>query len=520
MDMWEWLETTIPVGENTADAAALRKKTAEATGDLRSMNHMDLYRFYNTEAGKRALLSPLLRHIARRHLREAIRSAKYYPDPLVIRADELSKEGDFWEAAKEWEDIIPRQRAWIETFKDPDGSRQLQLCSYLATAGVARSVLAQFDQAFFWYMEAFKEFSQLAPEVRTSEAALEDTILSGVVKSLLGQFRYEDALFCVERALEGEMFSAYQSDVRHELRAQKELLPELVARTRGYEFPKEGLKLWADLMEKVQRCDTPEGAREIQGKIFSTIERHETAKQVSDLEDAIVSLLRKNRGSPAQPLPAKAAAPAPPLADLTQISDPRLRETVEKFNCVIREQQQQAEQVMAQFAEVMRRGNEAMAALSQFAIESVHERASEIYRVPRWFRVQWNLRAITRLAVQFLALEFLIGIVLEKLLTSQGKSVLERLHFGVSEGIITAAVAVALFFLSMPAEKRIDEMSLRSYKRLLQKLVADRVATYFLTYNGLLKVFTDSKQEIAELEKELQTSALKIPLPAAGEKAS
>jgi hypothetical protein len=42
MDLWEWLETTIPVGEATADAAALRKKTAEATGDLRSMNHMAL----------------------------------------------------------------------------------------------------------------------------------------------------------------------------------------------------------------------------------------------------------------------------------------------------------------------------------------------------------------------------------------------------------------------------------------------------------------------------------------------
>lgn len=77
----------------------------------------------------------------------------------------------------------------------------------------------------------------------------------------------------IERALEGEMFSAHQSDVRHELRAQKELLPELVARTCGYQFPKEGLKLWADQMEKVQRCDTPEGAREIQGQfVFGTIE--------------------------------------------------------------------------------------------------------------------------------------------------------------------------------------------------------------------------------------------------------
>jgi hypothetical protein len=160
-----------------------------------------------------------------------------------------------------------------------------------------------------------------------------------------------------------------------------------------------------------------------------------------------------------------------------------------------------------------------MAVLSQRAIERVHESASEIYRVPRWFRVQWNLRAIARLAVQILALEFLIGKVLEKLLESQGESVLERLHFTVSEGIVTIVVAIALFSLSMPAEKRIDEMSLRSYKQLLQRLVADRVTTYWATYNDLLRIFTRCKEEVAELASKLQSTGPEIPA-AAGEKAS
>lgn len=520
MDVWDRLETIIPVGEASADAAALRKKAEETTGDLRSMDHMALCRFYNAEAGKRALLSPLLRHIARRHLRQAIRSAQYYPDPLAVRAGERGKEGDFWEAAKECEEVIPRQRAWIDVFKDPDGSGQLQLCKYLATAGVARSLVGQFDQSLFWYMEALKEFRQLALAVRASQASLEDTILSGVMKSLLGQFRYEDALFFVDLALKGELFSAYQSDVRHELRAQKELLPDLVARTRGYEFPEEGLRLWADLMEKVQRCDTPEGAREIQGKIFSTIERHETAKQVRDLEDAIISLLRKNYGSPSMPLPAEASHPAPPPpADLSAINDPKWRETLEKVNRVNELLRQNAEKHAAQFAERVRTIAAAMASLNQAAIAKVHERASEIYRVPRWFRVQWNLRAVARLAVKFLAIEFLIGKVLEKFLESKGPSFLERLHFTVSEGIVTIVVAVALFFLSMPAEKRIDEISLRNYKRLLQKLVADRVTTYWATYNALLRIFTRCKEEADKLASKLQNAGPEIP-PAAGEKAS
>jgi len=267
-----------------------------------------------------------------------------------MRAGELGKQGDFWEAAKAYEDVIPRQRAWIDAFKDPDSSRQLQLCTYLATAGAARSLLGQFDQALYWYMEALKEFNQLALEVRASQAF---PILSGVMRSLLSQFRYEDALFFLERALEGEMFSAYQSEVRHELRAQKELLPELVTLTRGYEFPEAGLKLWADLMEEVQRCKTPEEAREIRRKIFETIERHKTAEQIRHHEDAIESLLKKNYGRPAMPQLARAGPPAPPPPpDLSAITDPEWRETLEKANRVTELLRQDAEKRAAQIAEL------------------------------------------------------------------------------------------------------------------------------------------------------------------------
>ncbi len=62
-------------------------------------------------------------------------------------------------------------------------------------------------------------------------------------------------------------------------------------------------------------------------------------------------------------------------------------------------------------------------------------------------------------------------------------------------------------------------MSLRSYKRLLQLLVADRVATFWVTYNTLLRIFTRCKQEADKLKNKLPISGGEIPL-AAGEKAS
>jgi hypothetical protein len=163
--------------------------------------------------------------------------------------------------------------------------------------------------------------------------------------------------------------------------------------------------------------------------------------------------------------------------------------------------------------------NEAVKALSQVAIAQIHKTTSEIYRVPRRLRAQWNARTIARLAVQFLAVEFLIGKVLEKLIESKAPSVLDRLHFSVTEGIITAIVALLLFFLSIPAEKQIDAWFLASYKRLLQKLVADRVTTYWVTYNLLLRIFAGCKAEIDKLKNNLPGTAGEIP-PAEGAKAS
>jgi hypothetical protein len=71
----------------------LRKKTEESSGDEQSMQHMALCRFYQDEARKRRLMSPLLLHIAKRHLDEAIRTARYNPDPLSERAVMLEKRG-------------------------------------------------------------------------------------------------------------------------------------------------------------------------------------------------------------------------------------------------------------------------------------------------------------------------------------------------------------------------------------------------------------------------------------------
>ncbi len=281
----------------------------------------------------------------------------------------------------------------MQASQEPDNSQQLQLCTYLALGAAVRSKLGQFEGALDWYMQALTEFNQkVALEVRAGQSVLEDAILSGVVRSLLSQFRYEDALFFIDLALKGEMFSAYQSEVRHDLRAQKEILPELVTRTRGYEFPASGLKLWADLMEEVQRCKTPEEARETRRRILERIEEHNAAEQVRHLEDAIKSVLRRDYSDLFGTPSAQASLPVPPPApDLSKITDPGERETHEKLILANRLLLEDALRRAAEIAEIKRTIAAALTALNQRAIAEVHRKASEIYRVPRPFRVKWHL---------------------------------------------------------------------------------------------------------------------------------
>jgi tetratricopeptide (TPR) repeat protein len=206
MGVWDRLETIIPMGENAAEVASLRRDVSERNGDPGAISSMELYRIYKQDAGKRTLLAPLLRHLAKRHLREAQLSADGYPDPLAVLAARLAGEGDLWLALEKFEVLMPRQRAWMGALPEPDVSQHVKLCVYMADGAAVRSQLGQFAGSLEWYMQAFDKFNQMAPEVRAGQSALEDNILSGVMKSLLGQFRYEDALSFLDHALKREMF--------------------------------------------------------------------------------------------------------------------------------------------------------------------------------------------------------------------------------------------------------------------------------------------------------------------------
>jgi hypothetical protein len=260
-------------------------------------------------------------------------------------------------------------------------------------------------------------------------------------------------------------------------------------------------------MEQVQRCESPDDARKIKRKIMGLIDKRETVSQVADLEEALIKILGRKSPEAAAPQARLAAPAAPPrAADFSAIKDPKLRETFEKAVRASELLQQQMQAGMAKEAELVKSVEEGMEALRQGAIAEVRATASEIYRAPRWFPLQWNLRRIARIAVLLVAVDFFIGKVLEKLLDEKSKPVLERLHFSQSDALVTGGVMLFLFVLSALVEKWIDVRFLPSYKRLLRKLVADRVTAYWDIYNRLLTKYAACQAQIAKLKPGSQAS--------------
>src|SRR5262249_1471840 len=115
-----------------------------------------------------------------------------------------------------------------------------------------------------------------------------------------------------------------------EFRLQKELLPEVVSVTRGYELPGEGLKLWEDLLKEVQACKSPDDARKIRRTMLDIIDTRKTVSLIHDLEEAMIELLgSRSSSTEAAQVPAAVPSSPAPKPDFSGVRDPAWRKTFE-----------------------------------------------------------------------------------------------------------------------------------------------------------------------------------------------
>jgi hypothetical protein len=504
MDFWNRVAAKLPTGKAAPAIALLRSHIAERSGDLRAFADLELYRIYNTQAAEKPFLAILFRPLADYYLEQALLWKKVWPEPLGIRASLQIEEGDLWNGLTTLEDFVAMQRDWMQR-AEPSDSERLQFCRYLSVGAAVHSKLGQFQQSLEWFMQAQQELDLIPLTVRSKEGDLQDGILQGIVSCQLMDFQYAAAHKFITQALEGGLFSAYESATRRRLRSLDEVLAELVTQTRDYQFPASGAGLRAGLTSDIQRCATSEAARRLRHDVLTEIRTHDVNLQIQQISDAILKIMQRQR----QHLEREEAAtkaeeknlPEFPDLELSAIRDRETRQTIHTVTRAVRDSYEEGRRAVETINDLSRSINKTLLNINEASSKRIREAADSTYHIPLRFYAQWLWWRFRRFFIQIIAVSYLLEKIVQEVVEKGGASLLERLHFGPHEVILDVTVLFIAFFAGGFVEKRVDDWTLGSYKNTLLRVVADRFTMLWGTYNFLLKVHAVTKHAQAGLEE-------------------
>lgn len=501
MDLWSRFARYIPAGADRREIKSLEAAAAANTDDARAAAHIDLWHLYRRKAARTPILATPFRYLAREHLEAAVLWSKLLPQPLETLAGLQIEEGNLLEAVRNLTQAAVRRLDLMETGRmsaDPD---RLALCQTLTLGGEILSRFGHFEEAYNSLNLAFLHFRVLVLETRQQQSGLEDYILFGIVFCLQQQFKFKEASDFIEKELKGEMFAAYQSDARKTLRALGSVLPRLAEIMRDPQFPASGATLWADAMDEIQRCETPESARQVKRDVLTKIRTHDVNKEVGKLADAILSILEKQRAQMEQTAP-RPLIPVKPIKiespDLSNIKGPEEREIMRKkflaleALAAVEEEKRRANEEAHQF--VLKLHQDALD-MNRYTIARVREASQRAYEVPTGFWVRWTSLNISRFVVQLVAVAYVLEEVIRKLVEEKAERLLVRLHFERHQIIFAAGLLVVGFVVGGFAEKKIDEAALDRYKEMLKELVTGRMHALWAAYNGLLKTYAQAVKD-------------------------
>jgi hypothetical protein len=495
MDLWSRFAQYIPTGADRQEIKSLLAAAATKTDDERAAANIDLWNLYRKKATQNAVLAVPFRRLARQHLEEAVLWSKLLPQPMETLAGLQIQEGRLSDALSNLAQAVVRRLDLMKRGRMSKDPQRLDLCQTLTLGGEILSRFGRFDEGRDWLSQALMHFEVLATGIRGENSALEDEILFGITFCLQQEFKYQEALDLITSKLTGEMFAIYQSGTRRNLRALGSVLSGLVEATRGFQFPASGARLWAEAMEDIQRCETPESARQVKREILTKIRTHDVNKEVRKFGEEILAILEKQRGQIEQNAP-------PPLinikpikieaADVSSIKDPEWRETIRKATlaaAAIEEAKRRANEKAYQLA--LKVHKDALEMNRRIAAR-VRQASQRAYHVPAGFWVRWVGLNALRFVVQLVTVGYLVEKVIHKLVEENGKRLLERLRFEPHEAVLAFGVLVLGFVVGGIAEKKIDEAALDRYKEMLKELVTGRMHALWTSYNALLKTYAQT----------------------------
>ncbi len=493
MDSWNRLaEKLLPVA-NREGVNYLQGRIREKTGHMLAFAHMQLQDICRSEAQRRPLLARVYFRLARSHVEQAVMCAELWPAPLLALGKLQAKDGDLGEALETLSDYVRKQRHWL-SLASPEDSDRLDLCDGLQSGAFIRYQLGQFESARKQFAEALEVFRLIDIKERTDRSALEDSILAGISGCLVLEFRYEDAQKFIDGVLADHMFSQYHSTAIRNLIATRELLPGLAEATRDFQPIPQGEELSAKLTEEVQRCDTPEKAREVRDKIISPVRARQTNQHIQNIAAGVESAMKAQLSAldSVQIRDKRYERPtvAPGAVELPKEMADAMGAIVDGFN-----------QGIQQLQAFNRSFNQLARALVENNINQVRIIAKAEYRIPLRYHASWLWWSTIRFIVRIVAIGYLLGRVLDSFLENRGKSLMEKLTISHKELILTVVLLLAAFVVDNFAEDALDNWNLRRYKRLLLLIVSDRLTKLWNTYNILRRLLVQTKQSLDDVEK-------------------
>jgi hypothetical protein len=518
MKFWIRLAELVPTGRAADEIASARAGMKDGSGDRLALSHAQLFAIYSREAVRKPLLAIPLRYLAKHHLAEAVVSAEAWPAPLAMLGGLQLEHGNLWGSLKNLSKFIEKQRVWMELSPVSDDSERLELCRQLVRGGTVRCRLGQYAPAREWFSEAYQELARIDTKSRSQQQSVEDNAVTGISGCLILEFKYAEADRFIGAVLADDVFSTYRSPAHRQLLVSRELIGGLPETTRDFAPVPSTAGLWGELIEDVERCESPEAAREVRKRILETIRTHALNAEIRDQASKVEAAMRRQLSAAKSAL-SETEVPAATLseeADLSAISSPKLRKELEDMRKATRATMEGLDRINKDLHETTRKIFEASEKLGEQNIAAVQELAKTVYRIPFRYHAEWMLWSMVRFAVQIGAVAFflekiLVDSIFEGLLKEQGGRLFETISPARKELIILGVVLLAGFVLGHFAEKRIDRWMLPRYKRLLFGIVSDRSTKVWTTYNFLVKLLAQSNQDLIALEKQLAVNFSEAP---------
>jgi hypothetical protein len=490
---------------------AQEKNLSNPDYNHQALGHYLLWTIYDSEASRFFPLGVYYRCLAEYHLDQAILRATSLPGPLGARAQNQIANGEFREGIENLETEITRLNSWIEESKTITEAntveQQLQLAECMKRGGLAYGMIGQFEKGRELLSAALLAFRSFPPEIRIEKSEVEEQIVLAIAWFFQMENKYAEALALIDEELKGFSFSLFPTSVHDRLKSARVMLVEYAPLTATFKATDSVQEIMADLMDKVQRCDTAESILRLRKDVIFALEKQVFDLKISAIAAAAILSIEKQIEVAKEILERKKPEPPPvkivkirSAEELAAISDPKLREVLRGWD----ETTKKTQDALLAIGRLMKKHNENFFKITEYlnneTIKEIKKFEHRIYQIPLSNRIEWASLMLARKGIQFVLIAVLIEKGLETILKRNVEQVIEHFKLHPSVLIVESAIILAIFLIGGFAEKIIDEKSAKRYKRSLILLVMNRSKSLWTTYNALTKVAGDAQDKLRELE--------------------